>query len=81
MQYSFSNLETEARTITVHSTYVHHEQFESYVVQIIFHRKGSTKYRRIQRSFSRIDLAEAHHAQQVIRLADKGYNITCSSCK
>lgn len=81
-RYSFSILKRgNDRVIEICSYYIHHEQFPSYVVELLLFKKGRYRLKR-QKSFSTIDRAEAHHMETVLKLNDeKGYTIESSSVK
>jgi len=81
IHYSMSKLQHGNRALCVHSTYVHHDQFPSYIVRVILMFRGRVVYARDRGSFSRIDKAEAFHQDQVLKFVAKGYDILNSSCK
>ena len=81
IHYSFSRLNQGERSLCVHSTYVHHDEFPSYVVRVVLTFRGRVVYARDRASFGRIDKAEEFHQDQVLKFVGKGYDIACSSCK
>jgi hypothetical protein len=79
--YSFSKLEKTGRDVTVHSRYVHHETWPSYVVRLIILKKGKVRYASDLKTFAHIDRAEGFHQELVLHLADRGYKLVNSSAK
>lgn len=81
MMYSVSHLCKGTRCLKVVSTYVHHNQFPSYVVRVYLLRGRKAHYARDRATFSKIHNAETFHAEQVLHFVGKGYDITSSTCK